>query len=158
MIHSKKLIAVLTAGILMSAALIMTGCSGQEASSSSSAADSSSAAVEEEPEMMTVHLTMQEDVTSPEAPDSPLQFADEEIDVQAPFNATVLEVLQASGREVKTEGTGQDLQVIAIGGLENGDAGEGSHWEFTVNGDEIGSSPARYGMAEGDTLAWTFVK
>lgn len=155
MVFSKKLIATGAMAALLCTALLTTGCAGQPSSSSDS---SSSAATEELPEKMTVHLSLQEDVTSPEAADTPLQFADEEIDIEAPYAATVLDVLEASGREIKTNGSGNDLEVIAIGGLENGDAGEGSHWEYSVNDNPIKSSPSTYALNEGNTVVWTFVK
>ena len=89
-----------------------------------------------------MHVTMKQDVVSSEAPDSPLQFAEETIDVVAPDGATALEVLQGTDREVKT--TGAD--------------GAGSHWSWTVNDEEQKASPAVVTLSDGDAMVWTFVK
>lgn len=107
---------------------------------------------------MTIHVTMTQDVTSTEAPDTPLQFAEESIDIVAPEGATALEALQGTDREIQTSGEGDDVEVIAIGGLENGAAGEGSHWSWTVNDEAQKASPAVVALADGDAMVWTFVK
>lgn len=105
-----------------------------------------------------MHVTMKQDVVSSEAPDSPLQFSDETIDVVAPDGATALEVLQGTDREVKTSGEGDSTEVVAIGALENGADGAGSHWSWTVNDEAQKASPAVVTLADGDAMVWTFVK
>lgn len=105
---------------------------------------------------MTIAVQLSEEVTKATDVDTPLQFADEQIDVVAPDGATALEVLKATGREVKTDDSGE--QVIAIGGLENGDAGESSCWIYEVNGAEQHESAAAFTLEDGDALAWKFVR
>lgn len=106
---------------------------------------------------MTIHVTMKQEATTSEAQDSPIQFADESIDIVVPEGAMALEVLQGTDREVETSGTGDSVEVTAIGGLENGAAGEGSHWSYSVNGQDEKASPAVLTMSDGDTMVWTFV-
>lgn len=153
-----------TACMLIVAALSvgMLGCSpaAPAASSSSgavSSASSSSASDATEAGDITVTVNMSEAVTSPEAADSPLQFAEEQINVVCPDGSTAIEVLQATGREVKTDGEGVAEQVVAIGGLANGDAGESSAWTYQVNGTEQSEAPGSCVLHDGDTLSFVFV-
>lgn len=139
----------------------LTGCSqgasNDQANNAAPAATNEAAADSAAEGDITVHVTMKQDVTSPEAQDSPIQFAEESIDVAAPNGATALEVLQGTDREVVTAGSGDSTEVTAIGDLANGAAGEGSHWTYTVNGQEEKASPAVFTLSDGDTMVWTFV-
>lgn len=158
----RKAAAVVSAAVLAASLGALAGCSGSSdegPSSSLSAASSASSSAAATPEgSITVHVTMKQDVVSSEAPDSPLQFAEETIDVVAPDGATALEVLQGTDREVKTTGEGDSTEVVAIGALERGADGAGSHWSWTVNDEEQKASPAVVTLSDGDAMVWTFVK
>lgn len=158
----RKAAVVVSAAVLAASLGALAGCSqGSDggASASSAAASSASSSASDAPEgSITVHVTMKQDVTTSEAQDSPLQFADETIDVVAPDGATALEVLEGTDREVKTSGEGDDVEVTAIGGLEAGADGAGSHWSWTVNDEAQKASPAVVTLADGDAMVWTFVK
>lgn len=160
----KPIAAILCSALLVTGACMIAGCSSSGASSSAASSSASSSASSQASSQavqagdMTIHVTMQEDVTQPTDVDSPLQFAEETIDVVAPDGATALEVLQGMDREVDMTGSGDSTEVIAIGGLENGAAGEGSHWTYAVNGEAQQASPAVRTLSDGDALVWTFVK
>lgn len=141
----------------------LAGCSSGGSSSSSSAGavapvdqSSSSSAVAAGDISVDVNLT--QSVTSPEAPDTPNQFAEENMTVDVADGATALDALNATGREIQTEGEGNNLEVVAIGGMVKGDAGESSHWEFSVNGQVVTASPAVYTVSNGDKISFDFVK
>ncbi len=106
---------------------------------------------------MTISVSLREDVTKSTDVDTPLQFAEEHMSVVAPTGATALEVLESMGREVQTSGEGDAVEVTAIGGLENGAAGEGSHWIYEVNGETGAESPAVCTLSDGDRVQWLFV-
>ena len=171
----------MAAALLMMGALALAGCSSGgasgTASSGAAAASGTSAAASAASEAstagsqvtasdaaaqagneITVTVAMKEAVTKATDVDTPLQFAEETIDVQAPAGTSALEFLKGTGREVDVQGEGANAQVIAIGGLENGDAGEGSHWAYLLNDAEQTGSPAECIPQDGDTLTWTFVK
>lgn len=154
-----KLFGAACACVLMTSVLF--GCAQEstqnESDPAANAATNESTAPAASEGDMTIHVAMKQDVTTSEAQDSPIQFADETIDIQALAGATALEVLQGTDREVVTSGSGDDTEVTAIGGLENGAAGAGSHWTYTVNGTEEKASPAVLTLSDGDTMEWTFV-
>ena len=157
---SAKVGAFALAGVLALGMLV--GCSSSsstnEAANNAAPAATNAEGVSQAAEGdMLISVSMKQDVTSPEAQDSPNQFAEETIDIQAPEGATALTVLEGTGREVKTSGTGDNVEVTAIGGLANGDAGDASHWTWTVNGEEQKASPAVVTMSNGDAMVWTFV-
>lgn len=159
------LVLALVLGML---AVPLVGCSsGDTAKASSSSASSASSdatagkqssSAGEAADDMTVTVTMKESVTKATDVDTPLQFAEESIEVKAPEGSNALELLQGTGREVKVEGSGDAAEVTAIGGLENGDAGAGSHWTLQLNGESVAGSPATCMPKNGDTLTWNFVK
>ena len=107
---------------------------------------------------ISVDVNLTQSVTSPEAPDTANQFAEENMTVDVADGAMALDALNATGREIQTEGEGDNLEVVAIGGLVKGDAGESSHWEFSVNGQVITASPAVYTVSNGDKIVFDFVK
>lgn len=156
-----KVAAFAMAAVLACMVGLLAGCSSgggnSQAASNATPAENTSAATQAPAGDITVQVTMQQDAVSAEAQDSPDQFAEETINVQAPEGATALEVLQGTNREVETSGSGDSTEVTAIGGLANGDAGAASHWTWTVNGQEQKASPAVVAMADGDTMVWTFV-
>lgn len=149
------LVGALAVALLAVMACSLAGCGSSGGSAASSASSQSSAASAAPASDMAISVTLKQDVTSAEAVDTPLQFSEEQIDVKAPAGATALEVLQATGREVQTEGSGSAEQVTAIGGLVNGDAN--GKWTFQVNGEEQSGSPADVVLNDGDTLTWVFV-
>ncbi len=161
--------ALVSAALLTVGLSVLAGCSSSEGASSASSSAAFSAAASSDVTSsassqavqagdMTIHVTMQEDVTQSTDVDSPLQFAEETIDIVAPDGATALEVLQGTDREVGMSGSGDSTEVTSIGGLENGAAGEGSHWTYSVNGEVQQASPAVRTLSDGDALVWTFVK
>lgn len=107
---------------------------------------------------ITVTLNLKSDVTKPETQDTALQFSEESLNVNAPKGSTALSVLMSSGREVQTNGNGDTTEVIAIGGLQNGAAGQGSKWIYEVNGTPQTVSPAACKLEANDTLTFRFVK
>lgn len=149
------LVGALAAMLLMALACGLVGCGSSGSQSASSASSQSSAASAASTSDMAISVTLKQDVTSAETNDTPLQFSEEQIDVNAPAGATALEVLQATGREIQTEGSGDAVQVTAIGGLVNGDAD--GKWTYQVNGEEQSASPAIVTLNDGDTLTWVFV-
>lgn len=159
----EKSLAVISVAAVLCLGCLMVGCgqdgasSGSSSSSTSQSASASSSSQAKAGDI-TVHVSLLEDVAKPEDVDTPLQFSEEQIDVQAPEGSTALEVLKATGREFETNGTDNDTEVIAIGGLENGDAGAGSRWVYAVNGNTMDASPAVYALSDGDQLTWSFVK
>lgn len=162
--------AILAFALVAALSLCVWGCSSpsqsqnspsssnQESASSSTETSSDSESHSPSVQDMTIHVQMKEAATSPEAPDSPDQFAEENINVVAPQGATALEVLKATGREVGTEAVDGGEQVISIGALINGDAGETSRWIYQVNGEDQTVPPSACGLKDGDTLTFTFVK
>lgn len=165
---TKSVVGIALAGVVIAAlSLCMVGCSAPASSSSSasssaqdsaaSTSSSSSSSAATNADDIKVTVSMSEDVTSPEAVDSPLQFAEEQIDVVAPAGSTAIEVLKGTGREIKTEGTGADEQVTAIGGLANGDAGDASKWIYKVNDIEQNDAPGACVLNDGDTLSFVFI-
>lgn len=157
---SKVAFVVVAAGALVLSPLMMGCTSGQTAQSGSSSASSaavsaSSSASSAVPEGdISVEVTLTESVAGSSLQETALQFSEETIAVNAPAGSTALEVLEATGREVKTDDASE---VTAIGGLGNGDAGEGSHWTYTVNGEVQTVSPGECVMQDGDQLTFDFV-
>ncbi len=152
-------VAIMLVGALASC---VVGCSPtpsatSSASSASGAEQSSAASDGVKAGEMKIKVEMSEAVTSPEAADSPLQFSEEQIDVVAPDGSTAIEVLKATGREIKTEGDGANENVVAIGGLANGDAGETSAWVYRVNDVDQSEAPGTCVLQDGDTLSFVFV-
>lgn len=176
---SKVARAVRGASVLGCAAVLcaavgfgLAGCSPAPSAGSSSAAASSSAGfsgsdvapVEESSSasavaagQMSVKLELTDALDNEYAPDSPNQFAEETLTVVVPEGATALDVLEASGREFETAGAGDALEVQSIGGLARGDAGEGSHWELSVNGEPQRLSPSVVVVEPDDTVTYNFV-
>ncbi len=134
-----------------------SAASSSAASSGTTAGDQESPAAESANDIM-VTVAMKESVTKSTDVDTPLQFAEETIQVKAPEGTNALEFLQATGREVEVQGGGDDTTVTAIGGLENGDAGDGSHWVCQLNGTAIEGTPVSCIPQDGDTLTWNYVK
>lgn len=161
-------IASCAAAVLMASALALFGCSSGTASGPSSSATSSaggtapvqqdqgSDAVGNGP--MAVTLELKDSLSDEYAPDSPNQFAQETLTVNTQEGATALKVLQDSGREVETTGTGDSVEIDSIGGLARGDAGAGSHWQMSVNGEVQRTSPNVTVMKSGDTLTFDFIQ
>lgn len=135
----------------------VSSSSAATVSSSASASSSSSSSQAAQANDMTIVVSMKEKVTQPTDVDSPLQFAEEQINVVAPLGANALEVLKATQREIETEGTGNDEMVVAIGGLSNGSAGNDSHWEYEVDGQPQTENPTECILQDGQTLTWVFV-
>lgn len=170
---------VLAAGLMAALALGAWGCAPAASSgagaSSSTASSAASESADASPSsasgtdvdastsasaaqgQIKVSVSLSEDVVSPEAADTPLQFADEQIDVMAPQGATAVEVLQATGREIQTQGIGAAEEVVGIGGLVNGAAGEQSRWTYQVNGQDQQGAPGACVLQDGDSLAFIFL-
>lgn len=154
-----------TAGGASSSAASASPSASAAALSGSASADASTAGTQVTPseaaaeagDDITVSVAMKEAVTKATDADTPLQFAEETIGVQAPEGTSALEFLKGTGREVDVQGEGADTEVVSIGGLVNGDAGEGSHWVYELNGVEQTVSPTQCFPQEGDTLTWNFV-
>lgn len=150
--------------LLVASCMALCGCSsgGSDSDASSSGNDvapveSSDSSAAPSAGQISVNIVLTEDVTKATTDDSPLQFSEEQTSVNVNEGASAYDVLQATGREVATSGTGDDLEVTAIGGLANGDAGEGSHWECALNGEAVTASPAVVTVSSGDTVTFTFV-
>ncbi len=75
-----------------------------------------------------------------------------------PEGTTVLEALQWSAQEteLRVVTSGPTALVERVGDLANGDAGEGSGWTYTVNGETISESAAVQTVSEGDQVVWSF--
>lgn len=161
-----RFMAVVAAAMLaVFVCFAMAGCSSGSSSSSSASsaanvapAQPSSSSASAAAGDMTVDVDLMQSVTSPEAPDSVNQFAEENMSVSVSDGATALDALKATGREIDTQGEGDNLEVSSIGGLVKGDAGASSHWEFSVNGQVITASPAVYTLSNGDKVTFNFVK
>ena len=164
---SKKSIKVAFAAVTafaLTLSPLMMGCSSGQSSQSSASSSASSAAVSSQSASssasaaaegdITVTVTLTESVAGSSLQDTALQFSEETLTVNTMEGATALEVLNATGREVETEDA---TEVISIGGLSNGDAGEGSHWTYEVNGEAQTMPPSEYVMQNGDTLTFVFV-
>lgn len=156
-------------GAVLALAFALAGCSGSQGAASSGSDSLSGEAVApvessqassgagEQAGAMSIELTLTEDVTKATDVDTPLQFSDEKVNVYVDQGGTALDALQSTGREVITEGDGDSVEVTSIGGLANGAAGDGSHWEFSVNGQTMRESPAVYVLSEGDQVTFTFI-
>ncbi len=107
---------------------------------------------------MSVNVDLKSSVGSEYAADSPMQFSAENVSVAIPEGGTALDALQATDREVTTSGEGDSVEIESIGGLGRGDAGDGSHWEMSVNGQVETSSPAVTVLKSGDTVTFDFVQ
>ena len=163
---SKKSIKVAFAAVTafaLTLSPLMMGCSSGQSSQSSASSSASSAAVSSQSSSsaaaaaegdITVTVTLTESVAGSSLQETALQFSEETLTVNAMEGATALEVLNATGREVETEDA---TEVISIGGLSNGDAGEGSHWTYEVNGEAQTMPPSEYVMQNGDQLTFIFV-
>lgn len=154
------IVAAAALAIVMGFGLV--GCSSGGSSSSSSAGavapeDQSSSSATVAAGDISVDVNLTQSVTSPEAPDTPNQFAEESMTVDVADDATALDALKATGREIHTEGEGDDLEVVTIGGLSRGDAGASSYWQFSVNGEVMTVSPAVYTLSNGDKITFDFV-
>lgn len=142
---------------------LMMGCSSpqpaasQSSSSSAVVSSESSASAASQAGDITVSLLLTEDVAGSELQETQLQFSEEQLTVNAPVGSTALDVLQGAGREVRTEDTAQGTEVVAIGALGNGDAGEGSHWTYEVNGETQTEAPSACVLQDGDQLTFRFV-
>lgn len=142
---------------------LMAGCSSGQSSTSSASSSASSAAVSAQSSSassaatdgdITVSVTMTETVAGSSLEETALQFTEETVTVNTMEGSTALEALQATGREVETQDASE---VISIGGLGNGDAGEGSHWTYEVNGEAQTMPPSEYIVQNGDQLTFIFV-
>lgn len=165
--HIIKAFSVVIVAIAMVSCLSLFGCSSGSSSNASSSGNNV-APVEESPQStegtqssdageMTIHVKMVQAVVKATAQDSPLQFSDEELDVNIADGGTVLNALEATGREYQTSGSAGSLEITSIGGLENGSDGESSHWTYTVNGAEESESPDAFTLQDGDDLTFAFV-
>ncbi len=143
--------------------VLLSGCASPQpaAPSASSSAASSSAASSDAAtapsDDITVSVLLTEDVAGSQLQETQLQFSEETLTVNAPAGADALEALQATQREVVTEQTDQGTEVVSIGGLGNGDAGEGSHWTYEVNGTVQTEAPSACILQDGDQLTFRFV-
>ena len=158
-----KVAFVAVAALALMLSPLMMGCSsGQSSQSSASSAASSSAASAQSSSAssaaadgdISVTVTMTETVAGASLEETALQFTEETVTVNTMEGSTALEALQATGREVETEDA---TEVISIGGLGNGDAGEGSHWTYEVNGEAQTMPPSEYVMQDGAQLTFVFV-
>ena len=158
--------AAIAVCISMVFGLALAGCSSGGAASSSNAASSgsnvapvqSSASDSAGEGPMAVNLELKDSLDNEYAADSPNQFTEENLTVHVQEGATALDALQASGRDVQTVGSGDSLEIESIGGLARGDAGDGSHWEMSVNGEVQRMSPSVVTLKSGDTLTFNFVE
>lgn len=165
--------ATALAGVM---AFAMVGCSGgsssssnasssgndvapvTESSSSSSSAGSSGSEAPNDGSQISVNVTMQESITKATDVDTPFQFSDENITVSVAQDATALDALEATGREIKTSGSGDSVEVTAIGDLAAGAYDGKGHWQFSVNGEVVTASPAVYTLSDGDAVVFDFVE
>ncbi|MGD8329007.1 MAG: DUF4430 domain-containing protein [Acidobacteriota bacterium] len=69
---------------------------------------------------------------------------------------TVLELLQEHAAAVVTEGSGDDLLVTAINGIEGGF--EGRYWLYYVNERAGLIAASRMTTVEGDSIEWFFIR
>lgn len=162
---AKHALPCLIVAFSLVACMGLAGCASNSApsSSASSSADavapveSSSSSAAASAGDMSIQVTLTESVVGSSPSDTPLQFSDEQTIVAVADGATALDALNATGREVKTSGSGDSIEIVAIGGLENGAAGDGSHWEYSRNGEVQAESAAVCPLSDGDELTFDFV-
>jgi len=69
---------------------------------------------------------------------------------------TVLELLQQHADDVVTEGSGDELLVTAVNGIEGGV--EGRYWLYYVNEQAGLIAASRMTTVEGDSIEWIFAR
>ncbi len=69
---------------------------------------------------------------------------------------TVLDLLREHAENVVTEGSGDEILVTAINGIEGGV--EGRNWLYYVNEQAAVISAARMNTVDGDAVEWLFVR
>lgn len=159
---SLKVAFVAVAALALMLSPLMMGCSSGQSSQSSASSSASSAATSASSSAssaaadgdITVTVTMTETVAGSSLQNTALQFSEETVTVNTMEGSTALEALQGTGRDVETEDASE---VISIGGLGNGDAGEGSHWTYEVNGETQTMPPSEYVLQNGDQVKFIFV-
>lgn len=158
-----KVAFVVVAALALMLSPLMMGCSSGQPSQSSASSSASSAAVSTQSSSassaaaagdISVTVTMTETVAGSSLEETALQFSEETVTVNTMEGSTALETLEATGRDIETQDASE---VISIGGLGNGDAGEGSHWTYEVNGEAQTMPPSEYVMQNGDQLTFVFV-
>lgn len=162
--NMRVVLAVCAVAVAAVMSVAMLGCSSGSSSSSAASSGSNVAPVQSSASNsagsgpMAINLELKDSLDNEYAPDSPNQFAEESLTVNVENGATALDVLEQSGRDVQTIGSGDSLEIQSIGGLQRGDAGDGSHWEMLINGEVQRMSPNVVIMKAGDTLTFNFVQ
>ena len=98
-------------------------------------------------------ITVQVTVDS-SAADGSVSF-DEAVELEE--GATVLDAIEATGLDVVVEDSSYGAYVDAIGGLATGDHGSSSGWTYTVNDEMVMDSADTCELADGDTVAWSYM-
>jgi len=71
--------------------------------------------------------------------------------------ASVYDALVATGASVNARGSVYGMYVSAINGLAEKEHGANSGWVYSVNGIEPNTACSNYVLADGDSVAWTYV-
>lgn len=128
---------VLVAVLCVAAPVALTGCGSSSDSSSDTTTDTSTS------EATTDQVTVTQKVGD-----------GDEQQVAIEKDATVLDVLKASGVSYQSEDGSYGEYVTSI----DGKAAEGnSGWSYTVNGEEPSVGAGDYKVADGDAIVWSYV-
>ncbi len=81
----------------------------------------------------------------------------ETMDVEVPEGATVYDALLLSGVDHELVDSSYGPYVAAINGIGENATGSAGGWTFTVNGEMPDVGVSEVTLAEGDTIAWSYV-
>lgn len=71
--------------------------------------------------------------------------------------ATAYDALCALGLSVNATNSAFGVYVAAIGGLAEKEHGDGSGWNYAVNGSTPGMSAGNYVLSDGDSVSWFYI-
>lgn len=156
-VRPQWLVALLA--LVLAAALVAPGCVAKDkAGDAQGETPTEQAAQEAEGEGPVEPGEAAEDIVVPVSITMPASAGGEPktIDVTVPAGATVLDALQATGWDAQVENTEFGKMVVAINGIENGSEGEGSHWVYTVNEEDVAEMCDAHILAAGESVQWSF--
>lgn len=131
---------VLVAVLCVATPVALTGCGSSDVSSS----DTTSEATTSDTEATTAQVTVTQKVGD-----------GEERQLTVEKDASVLDVLKASGVSYQSQDSSYGEYVTAI----DGTAADDTHgWSYTVNGEEPTVGAGDYQVADGDAIVWTYVE
>lgn len=147
--RTPRLVAAFALALALAVAPVaLAGCSSGETQQADAPATDQAA---EEP--AAAAITVQVTVDS-SAADGSVSY-DEAVELEE--GATVLDAIQATGLDVVVEDSSYGAYVDAIGGLATGDHGSASGWTYTVNDEMVMDSADTCELADGDTVAWSYM-